>query len=203
MPTEAKLWTSEGPAGSTPLDPSDLHELKLSWVTTLEDLNGAEQACIARALMQPKWQAMPVSRVFDDLTLRQLHRVMFSDVWRWAGRYRTTERNIGIAPERVAVAVRDLTADALVWVEGANPRPLDEAAAAFHHGLVAIHPFPNGNGRHARAAADLLLNSLGAAAFTWGGATLVSPSDARAKYISALQRADSGDLGPLMEFVRS
>jgi Fic-DOC domain mobile mystery protein B len=203
MSDKGSSWASEGPAGSTPLDSSDLDGLKLSWVATQDDLNGAEQANIVRALGQRKWTSMPVNRVLDDLTLRQLHRAMFSEVWRWAGRYRTTERNIGIAPEHVAVAVRDLTADTLMWVSGTNPRPFDEVGVLFHHRLVAIHPFPNGNGRHARAATDLLLRSLDQAAFTWGSTSLNEASDTRARYISALQRADGGDLGALLEFVRT
>ncbi len=192
MSAKGSSWASDGPAGSTPLDSSDLDGLKLSWVATQDDLNGAEQANIVRALGQRKWTSMPVNRVLDDLTLRQLHRAMFSEVWRWAGRYRTTERNIGIAPEHVAVAVRDLTADTLMWLSGTNPRPFDEVGALFHHRLVAIHPFPNGNGRHARAATDLLLRSLDQAAFTWGSTSLNEASDTRARYISALQRADRG-----------
>lgn len=203
MPSSHEHWAADGPEGATPLDPSDLDGLRLSWVTTRQDLNAAEQESISRALMSRRWRHMALPRLLDDLTLRQLHKAMFGDVWRWAGQYRATEVSIGIAPERVSVAVRDLADDALLWVTGTKPMPLDEAAVMFHHRLVAIHPFPNGNGRHARAAADLLLRSAGSTAFTWGSVSLDDASAVRSRYIAALRQADAGDLSPLMEFVRS
>lgn len=203
MPSSHEHWSVTGPEGATPVDPSDLEGLKLSWVANRNDLNIAEQASIARALSTRKWQRMALDDVLDDLTLRQLHKAMFAEVWRWAGQYRHTEVSIGVAPERVSVAVRDLVADTHLWVAGPQPSPIDDAAVMFHHRLVAIHPFPNGNGRHARAATDLLLRSAGTTAFSWGSASLDDPSETRARYIAALRRADAGDLGPLGAFVRS
>ena len=136
------------------------------------------------------------------MTARSLHRDMYANVWNWAGRYRTTERNIGVDPRTIAVCLRDLMEGAKLWTGGQNPRPVDEAAAAFHHRLVQIHPFPNGNGRHSRAMTDMLLRSLRADPFTWGRVTLTSSSVTRASYISALRAADDGVFGPLARFVR-
>jgi fido (protein-threonine AMPylation protein) len=68
---------------------------------------------------------------------------------------------------------------------------------------VVIHPFPNGNGRHARLMTDVLLRRNGVSAFSWGGANLEAAGDARERYLAALRAADAGDFKPLLEFVRS
>ena len=81
--------------------------------------------------------------------------------------------------------------------------PPDEIAVRFHHRLVAIHPFPNGNGRHARLMADLLVERLGQPRFTWGSRSLVDASTTRQAYIAALQAADARNYAPLLVFSRS
>lgn len=185
-------------AGATPLDPDETDGLRPTWVTTREDLNRVEAAGIANALGQSRWYRMSRSRLLDDLELRKLHRAMFQDVWSWAGKYRTTERNIGIRPDAISVAVVDLLEDCALWFDDG---PTDEHGARLHHRLVSIHPFPNGNGRHARAFTDLVLLSSGAPAFTWGSGS--SSDDVRQRYLQALRRADAGNLDALIEFVRS
>jgi Fic-DOC domain mobile mystery protein B len=139
------------------------------------------------------------------LFLRELHRQMFSSVWRWAGRYRKTEKNIGVDPTAIAVAVRDLVGDALVWVTAVDSPSAwspDEIAVRFHHRLVWIHPFPNGNGRHSRASADLLLTTLAVQPFTWGRSNLSEPNEVRDRYLASLRAADGGDFTPLLAFAR-
>jgi Fic-DOC domain mobile mystery protein B len=126
---------------------------------------------------------------------------MFSNVWEWAGKYRTTEKNIGCDSREISVRVRELCQSAKLWFNGGMP--IDEAGCKFHFDLVAIHPFANGNGRHARAATNLLLESVGSTPFTWGRTELLTPSETRSTYISALRAADRGDLGPLLAFVRT
>jgi len=127
---------------------------------------------------------------------------MFGDTWRWAGRYRTRDTNIGAAWERIPERVRELCGDAS-YQRAHGVYPVDAFVARFHHRLVQIHPFPNGNGRHARLIADLLLADAGRAAFTWGAADLGADGGARAAYLAALRAADGGDYDPLLEFVRS
>lgn len=137
---------------------------------------------------------------------RALHRRMFGDVWRWAGTYRTTERNIGVDPSRVAVAVRDLTQNALLWFSpDATWTTPELACMRVHHQLVAIHPFPNGNGRHARLYTDVLAHGTGLVPFTWGGASLDGAGPNRAAYLAGLRGADRNpdDLDPLLAFARS
>lgn len=134
--------------------------------------------------------------------IKDLHRHMLGDVWRWAGRFRTSERNLGINHWEIPVALRVLLDDAKTWIE-AKAYPPDEIAVRFHHRLTQIHPIANGNGRHARLIADLLVMQLGGERFSWGRANLRDAGDLRTRYIAALQAADGYDIAPLVEFARS
>lgn len=187
--------------GATPLDESETFGLKQFWISNRDQLNELEFANISRALADRYWQGLPTNEILDELVLRQLHKAMFSNVWEWAGKYRTTEKNIGCDSREISVRVRELCQSAKLWFNGGMP--IDEAGCKFHFDLVAIHPFANGNGRHARAATNLLLESVGSTPFTWGRTELLTPSDTRSIYISALRAADRGDLGPLLAFVRT
>lgn len=186
--------------GNTPIDEDEALGLRLTWVRTRGDLNEAEAANILKS--RRAIRAPSVAEVLDDLWLRRLHRSMFGDVWSWAGRYRLSDRNIGIAWAEVPAAVRQLVEDARAWVIH-DERAI--AVARFHHRLVAIHPFPNGNGRHSRAAADHLCGALGDPAPTWGADTHTDTGALRAAYLAALRTADRdpSDLRPLIEFMRS
>lgn len=187
--------------GATPLDESETLGLKQFWISNRDQLNELEFANISRALADRYWNRLSTSEILDDLVLRQLHKAMFSNVWEWAGKYRTTEKNIGCDSREISVRVRELCQSAKLWFNGGMP--IDEAGCKFHFDLVAIHPFANGNGRHARAATNLLLESVGSTPFTWGRTELLTPSETRSTYISALRAADRGDLGPLLAFVRT
>jgi Fic-DOC domain mobile mystery protein B len=127
---------------------------------------------------------------------------MFHRVWRWAGQYRTTERNLGVTPHLIQPELIQAIDDARYWVEHRS-YPADELAVRFHHRAVSVHPFPNGNGRWARLAADLLVVRLGQPRFTWGSADLQAAGNARHAYIEALHGADNHDLCPLIAFARS
>jgi Fic-DOC domain mobile mystery protein B len=127
---------------------------------------------------------------------------MFNDIWRWAGQYRTSQKNIGIEPYRIQPELRLIIDDARYWVEHRSYAP-DELAARFHHRLVFVHPFANGNGRWSRLAADLLIVRQGGDRFSWGRANLRTDGDVRRAYIDALRAADKHDLEPLIEFARS
>ena len=186
--------------GHTWLSEDDRRGLRPAYVTTRGELNAAEQANILRAVGRAR---RPSARqLLDDLYLRRLHGRMFGEVWSWAGAYRRVDTNIGIGWERIAVATRDLVEDALAWT-AAMSEPADVVAARFHHRLVQIHPFPNGNGRHGRVAADYLVRALGEPRFTWGAAGDLDDAALRAAYIAALHAADAGDLAPLVAFARS
>lgn len=131
-----------------------------------------------------------------------MHKQMFGDVWKWAGSYRRNELNIGIKANRIPADMAGMLDDMRYWVEH-NTYPYDEIAVRLHHRLTQIHVFPNGNGRHARMMADLLIERLGGKPFSWGGGRVAEVGTLRAQYVAALKAADDGDIGPLMTFVRS
>ena len=194
--------TFEEPEGATPLDPDEKQGLKFGHVTTRGELDELEQANIEQGLA---W----ISRrrggsIFDDAFIRTLHKKLFGDVWTWAGAYRLTEKNIGIDPFQISVQLRVLLGDARYQAEHTVFPPL-EAAARFHHRMVQIHPFPNGNGRHARIAADILLEEVyHHPPVEWAsGYDLQADNERRNAYIAALRAADSGDLSLLLAFVRA
>jgi len=196
-------WGEETP-GATPLEDDELEGLLQSWVTTRSDLNEVEADNILDA--DAKWRARKnkLDRLLDDKTVRDVHKDMFGHVWSWAGTYRLTEKTIGIDPVRIAVSVRDLVDDAKYWFAPDSVIGLDQAAIKFHHKLVLIHPFANGNGRHSRFMTDLVVQAAGGAPFTWGGnANLGNASETRATYIKALRAADLGLYDDLAAFVRA
>lgn len=189
----------EDDAANTPLEPAEREGLVPTYIATRAQLNAAEQENINEA---DRWAFGRRRDVLNVAFLMSLHRRMLRKVWRWAGQFRTTERNIGLPPNQVEVALHQLVGDARYWVEHGTYPP-DELALRFHHRLVAIHPFPNGNGRHGRMAADLLIVQLGGARFSWGDANLAEPAATRRAYVQALKAADEHDISPLVSFARS
>lgn len=183
----------------TPLAPEEKRDLIPAYIALRGELNAAEQDNIARG---QAWALQPRREILDERFLLALHRRMFGDVWRWAGRYRTTERNLGVAAWDIAVEMRNLIGDAKTWV-AQESYPRDEIAIRLHHRLVWIHPFANGNGRHARLVADLLVMQQGGERFSWGRGSLYSAGELRRRYIAALHAADRHDLAPLAAFARS
>jgi Fic-DOC domain mobile mystery protein B len=207
--TGVSALLQDEPEGATPLDADDLGGLIPSWVASRSDLNVAEQENIVAAMVwaftaRNTWTA---DRILRRDTLVNLHRRMFGDVWRWAGTWRQRQTNIGVEPRRVLTDLDELLGD--VRAQTADPARLawaaDEIGVRFHHRLVTIHPFPNGNGRHARLAADLLVHALGRPRFSWGsGRDLINSSESRSSYLHGLRIADREfDYAPLLAFARS
>lgn len=195
-----KLFAEED--GNTPLTPDEEADL-IPNLGTRDELNEWERLNILEAY---SW-ALDRKRLrrLDPLRepyVRDLHRRMFDQTWKWAGRYRSTERNLGIAPHLIRDALAGLLGDTRYWVEHGTYAP-DEIAVRLHHRMVFIHPFANGNGRHARLMADVLAQRLDRPVFTWGSAELVRAGDFRARYIDALRAADGNDIQPLLWFARS
>jgi Fic-DOC domain mobile mystery protein B len=192
-----------GVVGATPLDPDEADGLLPPHIATQEALNAWENANIARARRWALGRRRDTSGILTLPFVEELHRRMFDRTWRWAGRYRATEKNIGLPVSMLRVGLRDALDDARVWLDGSAFAPA-EAAARLHHRLVLVHPWPNGNGRWARLVADTLLRALDAPPFTWGSrASGVAHASARIAYLDALRAADRGDFAPLLSFVRS
>lgn len=184
---------------STPLTAEEKDGLKLKWITLRSELNEAEARNIAQAQV---WLMSNKNKDFcSDTFLRELHKKMFGDVWKWAGTYRTSERNIGVAPYQIPMKLMQLFDDVNFWIEN-KTYSNREIAVRLHHKLVQIHPFPNGNGRVSRLMADLVLEKLEGTKLYWGNTNLVNVSEIRSTYIAALRKADAGDYSDLLEFTQ-
>ncbi len=189
------------PDGATPLDQNESEGLIPDHIFTRQDLDVWEQGNIVDAIA---WiEKTKPQDILNEAFIRKLHKRMFNRVWRWAGTFRKSDKNIGGSWCQIGPRLKNLFEDAQLWIES-KTESSGEIAIRFHHRLVQIHPFPNGNGRHARLMADLLLeNILHEAKFTWGGGLLFKPGDARKEYISALKAADKHDFQPLLTFAKS
>lgn len=187
--------------GQTPIDEDEKAGLIPKHIATIAELNEWEAANIQAAL---QWLARQRRLdVLNEAFCRRLHREMFKNTWRWAGSFRHSDKNIGCDWRQILMRLRQLLDNTAYWIQ-AQTYDVDEIAVQFHHLLVSIHLFPNGNGRHAREMANALLRQLGQQPFSWGGAReLGTASDARIRYIEALRAADQKDYALLLAFVRS
>lgn len=185
------------PDGATPVDPDEAEALLPRHIRTRSELNVWEQTNILEAA---KWVRRARTRALSEPTIRELHRRMFNETWEWAGRYRTSDKTIGVYWATIATKIKNMVDDGQYWLKDAT-YPLDEAAARLHHRLVKIHPFPNGNGRHARLWCDMFLRQQGRPVFEWRNRELDSEGQARTSYIAALRAADGEDYGPLLSLL--
>src|SRR5574344_655011 len=167
---------------STPLTEEEKKYLKAKWITTRAELNELETQGIVKAQL---WLMNNKKDILSENFIKNLHKKMFGDVWKWAGTFRTTERNIGVAPYEISSKLKILLDDIKFWIENKTFEEL-EIAVRFHHRLVQIHPFPNGNGRLSRLIADLLMRKFGLPDLNWGAGNLAEVSELRKSYIDAL-----------------
>lgn len=187
--------------GSTVLSPEEVEHLIPDWINSRSDLNQAEAAGILSARVAHLVDSHSYEQVLDDIYLKQIHREMFDQVWTWAGQYRKRELNLGVSFFLVPTSIRELMQSTKYRVDLGDE--IDILSAELHHRLVSIHPFLNGNGRHARFFVDLFRKSLGAKAFTWGGIEVAPSKNLRQKYLLCLREADIGNINPLVEFIKA
>lgn len=188
--------------GQTPLDEDEKEGLLIKFINTRDDLNGVEQQNIEEAILWTLKRNFKPDQVFTEVFIKDLHKRMFGQVWSWAGAYRKTNKNIGVDKWEIPVQVNILLQDALFWIRHQTFEP-DELAIHFKHRLVSIHCFANGNGRHSRLMADIIVSKLfGRPVFTWGAFIEPEKPDVRQTYLEALRNADKGDLKSLVSFGR-
>ncbi len=187
------------PDGATTLDPDEKEGLLFPHIGIRSELDQMEQVNIQQGLIWLRRKQVSIDDLLSDYFVRLLHKKLFGNIWAWAGTYRLTEKNLGIAPEQIAVQLRLLVDDVQFWIQSKTFTD-KELAIRFHHRLVYIHPFPNGNGRHSRIMADAVLTKLlFASPIDWGGDSLSKTGNVRAEYIEALRKADKGDFSGLIE----
>lgn len=188
------------PTGATPLD-SETLQLLIPNLTTQTELNEFEAQNIADAML---WAANSQSlkkNLISATGIVRLHKKMFDETWQWAGKFRWKQTNIGVSPETIQNELGALLGNVQYWLDN-KTYPLEEIAVRFHHKLVWIHPFANGNGRCSRLAADLLLQYNRGQKLNWGSQDLAKESEIRNRYLKALRLADQNDYTPLMKFAK-
>lgn len=188
--------------GQTRIDSSELDGLLIPTVHLQSELDQFEHLNIERAIDWSLRKQFPLDTILSEAFVRRVHYKMFEDVWAWAGQFRTSDKNIGVDKFQIGVRLRQFLDDCVHWLEH-SIYPAEEIAVRFKHGLVSIHPFPNGNGRHSRLMADILAShALQFSHFTWGR-SFSNGDEHRRNYIKALRQADGGDFAALIEFARS
>jgi Fic-DOC domain mobile mystery protein B len=189
--------------GQTPLNEEEQNGLLIPSIATREELDEFEQLNIEKAIQWTfgkKWKA---EQLFTEKFVKDLHKRMYGEVWKWAGAFRESEKNLGIKSYLITTELKVLLDDAIFWVQNDTYSP-DELAIRFKHRLVSIHCFSNGNGRHSRLMADLIMEKLfNATFFSWGSTNLVKATDTRKAYIKAVKMADKQDVQPLIVFAKS
>lgn len=193
---------ADPPDGATRIDEDEAADLLPPNISTQAQLNEWEQLNIAIAVEWLLGQKLTVAHVLSTDFACRLHQRMFDRTWRWAGTFRRSDKSIGLPWFDIQPLLKDLFDHTRAQLH-TEAESTDEVAARLHHGLVFIHPFPNGNGRHARLLTDALLTAIGQAPFSWGRKPLTAAGAPREEYIRALKRADRGDFRELIEFVRS
>lgn len=192
------------PPGATPLDPNEMNWLIPDYISTQSELNLLEQQNILEA---ESWaRGKKTENALTDHFIRELHKRMFKNVWKWAGQYRRSGKNIGVAASSIPEELQKLCKDTHYWIEN-KTYPWDELGARFHHRIVWIHAFSNGNGRHARLITDVLMKAHDQQPFSWGSKQVsesgADPQAVRADYLGALREADQKKFEQLIKFVKS
>lgn len=188
--------------GQTPIDEDEKDGLRIKSISIQKELDELEQLNIEKAVEWIIQRKFHVNTILSEEFIKKVHKKMFGDVWKWAGTFRKSEKNIGVEWIRIGVELKYLIDDTKFWIEKSTYSP-DEIAIRFKHRLVNIHCFPNGNGRHSRIMADIITKSIfGKEEFSWNNSNLVKPDEARKKYIEAIREADKGNYTPLIYFAR-
>jgi Fic-DOC domain mobile mystery protein B len=188
--------------GQSPISEEEKEDILLPTISTRGELDEFEQANIEKAIEWSMRNSFSLHEVLSLDFTKELHKRMFSDVWRWAGSFRSSNKNIGVDKFFIEQELYKLNNDCRYWIEK-KVFVEDEIAIRYKYRMVSIHPFPNGNGRHSRISGDILVSHvLGRPVFSWGGKTIVEEGKVRMKYLNALCKADQGDIKPLLEFAR-
>lgn len=189
--------------GQTPLDEEEKEGLLIPTITTKGELDEFEQQNVEEAIQWVLGRSLKAETIFTERFVKSLHKRMYGDVWKWAGNFRHSDKNLGIDKWQIPVALKTLLEDALFWVQNETYNP-DEIAIRFKHRIVSIHCFSNGNGRHSRLMADIIVDKIyKRSVFSWGAANLSANGNERKIYLQAVKEADNGNYHNLIDFARS
>ncbi|MBC7606164.1 MAG: mobile mystery protein B [Burkholderiales bacterium] len=188
--------------GQTPLSEEEKEGLLIKTITTHGELDEYEQLNIEKAIQWIMRQKLKKETILTEEFIKALHKRMLGEVWSWAGEFRRSEKNIGVSWIKIGMELKVLLDDTLYWINNETYHP-DEIAIRFKHRIVNIHCFANGNGRHSRIMADIIIESVfGYPVFSWNHSNMVKADETRKSYITAIRGGDKGDIKPLMAFAR-
>lgn len=189
--------------GQTPLNNDEVNGLKIKSITTQSELDELEQLNIEKAVEWTIRTKLKTERILTEKFVKDLHKKMYGDVWKWAGKFRKSDKNIGVHWSQIGVELKNILDDTAYWIEKNTYEP-DEIAIRFKHRIVSTHCFPNGNGRHSRLLADIIMEKIfREEIFSWHQSNMVKAGEVRKKYIDALRKADNRDINPLIDFAKS
>ena len=189
--------------GQTALDEEEREGLKIKSITNHGELDEFEQLNIEKAVEWTIHSKLKPENILTEKFIKNLHKRMYGDVWKWAGEFRRTEKNLGIPWTQIGIELKNLIDDTKYWIENKTYSP-EEIAIRFKHRIVSIHCFPNGNGRHSRMMADIIIESIfGKEIFSWHQSNMLKANETRKEYINALKKADEGNIAPLIKFARN
>jgi Fic-DOC domain mobile mystery protein B len=189
--------------GQTPLDEEEKEDLKIKSITTQNELDEFELLNIEKAVEWTMRVNLKPEKILTEKFIKDLHKKMYDDIWRWAGEFRKTDKNIGINWTQIGIELKNLIDDTKYWIENKTYSP-EEIAIRFKHRIVTIHCFPNGNGRHSRLMADIIIESIfGKEIFSWHNSNMINADKTREIYIKALRKADNGNIIPLIKFAKN
>ncbi len=189
--------------GQTPLNEEEKDGLLIKTITTHGELDEHEQLNIEKAIEWTIKTKFKNDQILTEKFIKALHKKMFVNVWSWAGEFRKSEKNLGVTWIKIGIELRALLEDTKYWIEN-KIFSNEEIAIRFKHRLVNIHCFPNGNGRHSRIMADIIMQSIfGVEPFTWNHSNMVKADQTRKNYISAIREGDNGNIQPLIDFARN
>ena len=188
--------------GQTPLDEDEKEGLLIPTITTRGELDEFEQLGVEKANEWLLGKSLSINKILTGDFVKDLHKRMFADIWQWAGEFRKSDKNIGVDKFVIGIELKNLLDDCNYWIEN-KVFEEDEIAVRLSHRMVFIHPFANGNGRHSRLMADILISkAFNKPYFTWGSMSLTKKGEARTKYLESLKAADQNNYKPLIDFAR-
>jgi len=189
-------------AGQTPIDEDEKEGLLINTITTRSELDEFEQLNIEKAIEWTLHSRFKRETILSEDFIKSLHKRMLGNVWSWVGKHRKSEKNIGVNWTEIGIELTDLLNNTNYWIYN-KTYTADEIVIRFKHGMVNIHCFLNGNGRHSRIMADIFIESVfEKEIFNWGNTNMIKPDETRKNYIKALRKADNRNIKPLIEFAR-
>ncbi len=188
--------------GKIPLDEDEKEGLLITTIATRGELDEFEQLGVEKAIEWSMKKTFTLDQILTEEFVKELHKKMFEDIWKWAGEFRTSNKNLGVDKNQIRIELKKLLDDCRFWIVN-KVFVKDEIAVRFSHRIVNIHPFANGNGRHSRLMGDILVShGLGQPHFSWGSINLTVKGAARSAYLNAIHEADENNYQPLIGFAR-